>query len=151
MSIVDKAMDMALVAHFGHTNPHNGEVYVLHLHRVAIDVRNRGLDEVHQAVAWLHDSVEDWPERISIADIAEAFPNHPEIATSVNAISKKGKGKESNEAYYRRLIGFPIAARVKVSDLHDNFRRNHLIEDEAKRARMAAKYSLGNDILSAFR
>lgn len=150
MSIVDTAMDMALVAHFGHTNPHDGEIYVLHLHRVAIDVRERGLDEVHQAVAWLHDSVEDWPERISIADIAEAFPDHAEIAANVNAISKK-QNKEPNKIYYNRLLGFPIAARVKVSDLHDNFRRNHLIEDEAKRARMGAKYSLGNDILSAFR
>lgn len=49
------------------------------------------------------------------------------------------------------LLNFPIAARVKVSDLNDNFRRNHMITDDGKRLRMAGKYSLGLDILSDFR
>lgn len=149
MGLADRAMDIAFDVHFDHRNKHDGEVYLRHLHRVYLDVKNRGLDDVHQAVAWLHDSVEDWPDRISIGDIIEAFPAFPEIAAAVQAISKV-KG-ESNLAYYNRLILTPIAARVKVSDLHDNFRRNHLITDDATRARMAAKYSLGQDVLSDFR
>lgn len=149
MSLLDVAQAKAFEVHFGHINKHDGEVYLLHLQRVAIDVRDRGLDEVHQAIAWLHDSVEDWPDRISIADIAFLFPDNPEIAVSVNALTKK-KG-EANVDYYKRLINFPLAARVKISDMNDNFRRNHLISDEVTRARMAAKYSLGVDILSKFR
>ena len=58
----------------------------------------------------------------------------------------KRKG-ETNEDYYWRVKQNPHATRVKICDLLDNFGRNHLVEDEEKRLRMAAKYSLGFDIL----
>lgn len=148
MHIVDKAMEMALVAHAGQVNNHDGELYVLHLQRVWIAVRDRGLDPVHQAVAWLHDSLED--TELSLYTIMNTFPQNPEIASSVAALTKN-KG-ESNEDYYNRMLDRPIAARVKaVGDIPDNFSRNHLILDEGTRLRMGKKYSLGLSILKDFR
>lgn len=141
-------MTMALRAHHGQINQHDGEPYILHVQRVWVAVRDRGLDEVHQAVAWLHDVLEDTD--LSAYTILVTFPEFPEIASNVAALTKN-KG-EPNEDYYRRLLGFPIGARVKaVGDIPDNFRRNHFILEEATRLRMASKYSLGLDILKDYR
>ncbi len=143
MNIVDRAMHIALQAHFGVVNKHDGEPYILHLHRVFMDVRDRGLSEEHQAVAWLHDTVED--TTVTVDELIRAFPLNPDIPLAVSLLTKV-KGID-NEAYYRLVVRNPMAADVKRSDLEDNFRRNHLIEDEPTRARMARKYSLGMDIL----
>ena len=145
-NIVDDAMRIALRAHNGATNKHNGEPYILHVHRVACAVRDAGLDDLHQAVAWLHDTVEDTD--VTLEHLSMVFWDEPEIVTNVAALTKQ-KGV-TNEEYYTNLLNFPIAARVKIRDIHDNFRRNHLISDEMTRLRMAAKYSLGLDMLSPF-
>jgi (p)ppGpp synthase/HD superfamily hydrolase len=142
--ILDLAMSVALGAHNGQTNKHNGEPYILHVHRVASHVRDRGLDETHQAVAWLHDVLEDTD--FTVYDLNSMF--NPQIIAAVSAITKV-KGA-SNEDYYRNLTRNEIAARVKVSDMIDNFSRNHTVTDDATRLRLAAKYSLGFDILKDF-
>jgi (p)ppGpp synthase/HD superfamily hydrolase len=147
VNLVDVAQMIAMDGHCGQINKHDGEPYILHPQRVAILCRDEGLDEVHQAVAWLHDVLEDthW----SALDVSRFFPDNPEVVTSVIAITKR-KGM-SNDEYYEHLKCYPVAARVKLRDMQDNFRRNHMITDEAKRARMASKYSLGMDRLSEFR
>lgn len=145
-NLVDDAMTVALRAHSGAVNKHDGEPYILHVQRVAIAVREAGLDELHQAVAWLHDVVEDTD--VTLDDLAKIFWNEPELVTNVSALTKR-KGI-TNEEYYKNLLNFPIAARVKLKDIADNFRRNHLIADEGTKLRMAAKYSLGTDILREF-
>lgn len=144
INAVDLAMAYAVKYHNGQVNKHNGEAYLLHVLRVARHVRDRGLDTTHQAVAWLHDALEDTD--LTVGALNAAFP--PEIVAAVVALTKT-KGI-ANEDYYRILTGNPIAARVKISDIIDNFSRNHEIEDEATRLRMGAKYSLGLDILKAF-
>lgn len=152
MNVVDRAQAFALQHHFGVVNKHDGEPYVLHLHRVEMGVRNMlpgGVDQVDflnncRAVAWLHDVVED--TEVTLLDLKNAGFDD-EIIDAVDAMSKR-QG-ETNEAYYHRVKRNKIAAVVKLCDLHDNFGRNHLIEgDDEKRLRMAAKYSLGIDILS---
>lgn len=143
-AVLDLAMSVALSAHNGQTNKHNGEPYIAHVHRVAMHVRDRGLDETHQAVAWLHDVVED--TNFTIFDVNTMF--NPHISSAVSVLTKV-RGT-SNEDYYRALTHNAIAARVKVSDMIDNFSRNHTIEDDATRLRMAAKYSLGFEILKEF-
>jgi (p)ppGpp synthase/HD superfamily hydrolase len=146
ITTLDSAMSIALKAHHGQSNAHNGEPYILHVHRVACAVRDAGHDELHQAVAWLHDVVEDTD--ITLDYLASIFWNEADLVTAVSALTKK-KG-QSNEDYYNLLKLVPIAARVKVRDMQDNFRRNHLIEDDEKRLRMAHKYSLGMDMLKEF-
>lgn len=149
MNLVERAMKLVFKYQAQQVNQHDGEVYLLHLLRVATDVRLRGLDEIHQAVAWMHDLIED--TECTLAEVIAAFPDHPEIPAAIAVLTKPDDGSLSNREYYEMLLNFPIAARVKVSDLNDNFRRNHMIIDDEKRLRMAGKYSLGLDILSDFR
>ena len=141
---LDLAMSVALGAHNGQVNKHNGEPYILHVHRVATHVRDRGLDETHQAVAWLHDVVEDTD--VTIYDINNTF--NPHISSAVAALTKV-KGM-TNEEYYLNLKNNTIGARIKVSDIVDNFSRNHTVTDDETRLRFAVKYSLGFDILKEF-
>lgn len=143
-SPLDLAVEVALRAHNGQVNKHDGEPYILHVHRVALHVRERGLDETHQAVAWLHDVLED--TEFTAAELNATFG--PDIVTAVLALTKVNG--EPNDVYYRALTRLPIAARVKISDIIDNFSRNHAITDDATRLRMASKYSLGLDILKEF-
>lgn len=142
MNIIDLAQKVALEAHHGVSNKHDGEPYVLHLQRVSIAVRDAGGSPEEQALAWLHDVVEDTD--VTLLDIVNIFGS--EMSQDVDAISKRPG--ETNEQYYVRCKGRPRAKRVKLCDLHDNFGRNHLIEDDAKRLRMAKKYSFGIDILA---
>lgn len=147
MNLLDAAIDLALISHHGQTNHHDGEPYILHVLRVARSVRDAGLDERHQAVAWLHDAVED--TNLTIDQLHSFFPDDPDVVAAVAALTKKSG--QSNEEYYDNLTKFPMAARVKLRDIEDNFRRNHMIQDDAKKLRMAAKYSLGMDKLKDFR
>lgn len=56
LGIVDTAMRLALQAHHGVVNKHDGEPYILHVHRVASNFRDDTLDQqLRKAVAWLHD------------------------------------------------------------------------------------------------
>lgn len=142
--VVDRAMATAIQEHNGQVNKHNGEAYIAHVHRVAMHVRDRGLDETHQAVAWLHDALED--TALTAAELNASFP--PEVVSAVLALTKQVG--QRNDDYYRLLTQNHIAARVKISDIIDNFSRNHTITDDATRLRMAAKYSLGLDILKEF-
>lgn len=143
-NVVDLAMAVALREHNGQVNKHDGEAYITHVHRVATHVRDRGLDETHQAVAWLHDVLED--TAYTAAELSRSFS--AEIVAAVLALTKV-KG-QTNEEYYSALRDNPIAARVKISDMIDNFSRNHMITDDATRLRMAEKYSLGLYILKEF-
>lgn len=149
MNIIDIAQMIAMDAHFGVRNKHDGEPYILHPQRVAILARQRGLDEVHQAVCWLHDVPEDthW----TIDDLVPFFPDHPEIPVACSYLDKNRIAGQENEAYYRDLLAMPLAGRVKLCDLDENFGRNWKIEDDEKRLRMAYKYSMGMSILAPLR
>lgn len=142
MNLVDRAAAIALQAHNGQVNNHDGEAYILHVHRVFTMVRDAGLPDRHQAVAWLHDVLEDTP--VTIRDLAEEFD--ATLTSAVVALTKV-KG-ESNEDYYSRVRTNSIATAVKIQDINDNFGRNHTITDEATRLRMQKKYSLGVDMLT---
>ena len=155
MHIDDRAALIAISVHHDHYNKHNGELYILHLYRVSSAVRNAGLDRVHIAVAWLHDAVED--KKITERELQTALfapgvdsEEAAAIFHAVKAISKPDDGSLTLEEYYHMLLSYPIAAKVKIFDMTDNFSRNHQIEDDAIRERMARKYSLGFYILKDY-
>lgn len=140
--LVDAAMALALRAHAEQINKHDGEPYVLHPMRVFIAVRDGGLDEEHQATAWLHDTVEDtWVTSDYL--LSEGFPMS--VIHAVYALTKR-RG-ETNEQYYNRVKVDLMARRVKIHDVQENFGRCHMISDPATRERMTKKYSMGLDIL----
>ncbi len=141
MKLEDTAIILALTHHFGVRNKHNGEPYVLHLHRVATAVRDGGYGPAAQATAWLHDILEDTD--CKVFDLYDAgMPS--EVVEAVVLLTKEGG---ENKAYYERIATNAIARIVKLKDLTDNFRRNYMIEDAETRLRMARKYSMGFDIL----
>lgn len=150
MGIVDTAMRLALQAHHGQVNKHDGEAYILHVHRVASNFSDDTTDQqLRKAVAWLHDTVEDTD--LTFRQVADAYHLAGYglyvdiILDGLDAMTKR-QG-ESNEDYYWRVKKNSIATDVKIADIHDNFGRNHKIEDEATRLRMTTKYSLGIGIL----
>lgn len=140
MNLVNRATALALKAHHGQINKHDGEPYILHVHRVAMAVSHL-LPEVI-ATAWLHDTLED--TALTFSEIEAAVGE--EVAHAVQLLTKQ-KGVEL-EVYYRAIARNELARAVKLCDIHDNFGRNHLIEDDETRLRMAAKYSLGISILT---
>jgi (p)ppGpp synthase/HD superfamily hydrolase len=158
-TIIDVAREIALKSHAGAINKFDGELYLLHVNRVAVGSRSQALraevDPVlAEATAWLHDVVEDttW----TIDDVRAEFQRHlgplhastyHGVADAVWLLTKPDDGSVTNEEYYRAIAQSPLATAVKRADMQDNFSRNHKIEDEATRLRMAAKYSLGMEIL----
>lgn len=146
MTLVDQAMLTAIRGHHGQVNHHDGEPYLMHVARVYVATRDAGLSDTHQAVAWLHDILEDTP--VTISDLRAEFPTHGSNSVVVAVVALTKVKGESNEDYYTRVATNEIARAVKLHDLHDNFGRNHLIADEATRLRMAYKYSLGISMLT---
>lgn len=91
-----------------------GEPYIGHPARVAKAVREAGYSDEVEAVAWLHDVVED--TEYTLDAVRLAFGNA--VAEAVEAISKR-KG-ESFADYYERVKANPMALVVKWHDVADN-------------------------------
>lgn len=73
-ALIDRAHSMATAAHEGQTDK-AGAPYIDHPRRVAIRVHQYAPEEhseAAQAVAWLHDVVED--SSITLQDLAQEFP-----------------------------------------------------------------------------
>lgn len=160
-NIVDKCRTISLMAHAGDKNKHDGELYLLHVNRVSIFARELApsyqingvqLDPcIVEAIAWLHDVVEDTVVTLSDLNVLYSTEHSQQmvhtIISSVDALTKRKS--EPNIEYYERVkLCGPYAVCVKMADMKDNFRRNHLIADPETQSRMAKKYSLGMSILS---
>lgn len=79
-------------------------------------------DPIFKAVAYLHDTVEDHPDKISIGFIRRFFDD--EIADAVDAISRRGEEKYWD--YIDRVKQCELARRVKIADLKHNMRTDRL-------------------------
>ena len=160
MNIVLASQLFAIEHHGGDKNKHDGEIYLKHVARVAFSVVDDAMDNgmsdhtigILESTAWLHDVIEDTSASFTILknylswakDGSYPWESVSMILNAVDLLTKRG---DSNEDYYHRIAEDSVAKFVKIRDMRDNFRRNHMIEDEATRARMAKKYSLGMDIL----
>lgn len=97
-----------------------GEPYIGHVARVATEVRRAGFGFDVQAVAWLHDVVED--TFVTLEDLRGVFP--PEVVEAVDAITKRPH--EPFPAYYERVKANARATAVKWFDVADNAREDRL-------------------------
>jgi (p)ppGpp synthase/HD superfamily hydrolase len=114
MNVVEKAKMVAHWFHAGQTDMAN-KPYVGHLERVAVPFHYPSFP-VAEAVAWLHDVVEDTP--CTLADLQE-LGFQSEIIQAVEAITQR-KG-EALEDYWSRVRANPLARAVKVKgDIPDN-------------------------------
>lgn len=106
-----RAILIAMDAHEGQLDTHNGRPYIEHPFRVM----NAGHTLQEKIVGILHDVVEDTSWTLEqLAD--EGFSN--EIVEGVDAMSRRDN--ESYDQYIIRLQDNPIAVRVKLNDLTDN-------------------------------
>lgn len=109
--LLNKAIELAIEAHAGQLDTHNGRPYIEHPFRVMI----AGSTLQEKITGILHDVIEDtdWTlEQLS----KEGFPDT--IIDAVDAMSRRDN--ESYDEYLLRLQKNPIAVRVKINDLTDN-------------------------------
>ena len=117
-----------------------GHPYIEHPQRVAARVEG---DELLEAIAWLHDVVED--TSVSLADLQALFPL--EVTEAVDAITKRPG--ESRLEYYARVRSNPRARKVKDADIADNTDPARTAQlDPATRDRLAVKYAAAREELS---
>lgn len=110
-----------------------GHPYIEHPQRIAARVAG---DEVLEAIAWLHDVVED--TSVTLADLQALFPL--EVTEGVDAITKRPG--ESRLEYYARVRRNPHARKVKDLDIDDNTDPARTAQlDQATRERLAVKYA----------
>lgn len=136
--LVALAEQIARRAHTGQRDQ-AGEPYIEHPRRVAGRVAG---DPEAEAVAWLHDVVEDCP--VSLQDLLDAgFP--PRIVAAVDAITKRDG---EHDRYYARLAADPLARRVKLADIADNCDPQRLAAlDTWTRERLVVKYARSRRLL----
>ena len=97
---------------------YGGAPYHLHTEYVA-DMLD---DPILKAIAYLHDTVEDHPDVISIDFIRELLGN--DIADAVDAITRR-EG-EQYFAYIDRVKQCEMARKVKLADLKHNMKADRI-------------------------
>ena len=163
--LVERAKALACRAHSGQVDK-AGRPYIEHVARVAAAVRRDGrcseprCDEgelLHwhdgircpvcdqaEAVAWLHDCMEDapWTEE----KIRCNFPSSVSLAV---AALTRWRG-HSAEWYYDHVRNNPLALRVKLADIADNSDEARLaLLDDKTAARLRRKYAKARQMLEA--
>lgn len=109
--MLTKAIGIAAKAHDGQKDK-SGAPYIFHPIRVA----STFTDEFLQAIAVLHDVVED--TSITLADLDAQFPQG--VVNAVDALTRR-EG-ESYEEFIQRVARNPSARKVKIADIRDNLR-----------------------------
>lgn len=105
------AIEIAISAHNGQYDTHNGRPFIEHPFRVM----NAGHTLQEKIVGVLHDVVEDTDWTLDKLK-AEGFTN--EIIDGVDAVTRREN--ESYDDYINRVQTNPLGIRVKLNDLTDN-------------------------------
>lgn len=137
---VQKAREVAIRAHAGQTDK-LGEPYIGHVGRAAAFVAGNPKAE---AVAWLHDVLED--TQLTAAALRSAGLDE-EVIAAVEAITRVEGERE--EDYLARVSANPLARKVKLDgDLVDNTAPERLARLSADvRGRLTRKYRRYRDTL----
>jgi (p)ppGpp synthase/HD superfamily hydrolase len=141
--LVSKARKLAEHAHAGQTDK-AGRPYIEHVQRVAETVEHPSSPGLAQAVAWLHDVMEDCG--LGELDLmAAGMPR--EVVAAVEAVTHRPH--EPRTDYYARVRADDLARVVKLADVADNSDPARLADlDEPTRARLTAKYAKAREHLT---
>ena len=136
-----RARELAHRAHAGQVDK-AGRPYIEHVARVAAAVSD---DPEAEAVAWLHDVLEDCEARFK----NELLHDYPvTIFYAVKALTRY-KGV-SDRKYYGDIRRDPLALRVKLADIADNSDESRLaLLDEKTAARLRRKYAKARKALES--
>lgn len=128
--LVQRAKELAYRAHEGQVDK-AGRPYIEHVARVAAAVSD---DPEAEAVAWLHDVLEDCP------DVLIDFRWFPaQVLDAVKTLTRTG---EDDDWYYFWIKANPLALRVKLADIADNSNEERLaMLDEKTADRLRRKYA----------
>lgn len=134
--LIGKARKLAVLAHAGQVDK-AGRPYVEHLERVAAMVKHAKSLGLAQAVAWLHDIVED----TAVGELDLMAAGMPaEVVEAVLAITHRPN--EPRTEYYARVRENHLALAVKLADVADNADPKRLaMLDAATRGRLERKYA----------
>lgn len=132
--LVQRAKSLAHRAHAGQVDK-AGRPYIEHVARVAAAVSD---DPVAEAVAWLHDVIEDCGYEKYGAEILFSFP----CAVHIGCMTLSRNTFRSEEDYYGEIMKRPKELRVKLADIADNSSEERLaLLDEKTAARLRRKYA----------
>jgi hypothetical protein len=135
--LVERAKELAHRAHAGQVDK-AGRPYIEHVARVAAAVSN---DSEAEAVAWLHDVIEDAPGFVSEL---ETFPAY--IRRAVIRLTRYPD--DTPARYYAGIRAYPVTLRVKLADIADNADESRLaLLDENTAARLRRKYAKAREML----
>ncbi len=138
MNIVDRAKDLAHRAHAGQVDK-AGRPYIEHVARVAVAVSD---DPEAEAVAWLHDVLEDCSR-----EFIDEFWRFPASVTKLVHYLTRVPGWRAQD-YYNRISECPLALRVKLADIADNSDEARLsLLDDKTAARLRRKYAKARNAL----
>lgn len=129
---VQRGMRALQVADYAFKNNSDGFDHSESVGSLAIEI---GLEEVHEAVGYLHDVVKD--THLTLDDL-EKLGFGVDIIESVDRLTQR-KG-EDYEEYLDRLTRNMVAWQVKLLDIMHSISRNHEIKDEGRRERLLKKY-----------
>lgn len=116
MTLLQKAIRLAAEVHKNQTRRDGVTPYIVHPYEVATLLRMEGAEEKVQAVAWLHDILEDTDDKPGTLErLKEEFPD--EIVEAVQTLTHT---KESYSAYLIKVRRNPLAKRVKMADMEAN-------------------------------
>lgn len=135
--LIQRAKALAYRAHAGQVDK-AGRPYIEHVARVAAAVAD---DPDAEAVAWLHDVVEDFGFPIGWRQIPLATQNSVFRLTRIK--------RETEQEYYDLILTDPIATRVKLADIADNADETRLaLLDEKTADRLRRKYKKALEALT---
>lgn len=109
--LVARARDLAHRAHAEQVDK-VGRPYIEHVTRVAAAVQD---DPTAEAVAWLHDVLEDCGARFK-GEVMHDYPTNISYAVRILTRCKSVPGSK----YYSGIRRDPVALRVKLADIADN-------------------------------
>lgn len=142
--LVEKAIKVAATLHQGQTDK-GGNPYIFHPLRVMEATRVGGYGECIQALAVLHDVVEDCDvmpsEVLDRMGVSVNDPEYHDLQAALWAITHESY--EPNVVYWDRVCQNRWASIVKCYDMLDNLNRVHYIEDAKDRQRLTQKYRDG--------
>ena len=138
---LERAIALAVSAHCGQRDK-AGQPYILHL----LQVMHSVTDPMEKQAAVLHDYMED------VAGSVEELQCHAISEPAIHAIVLLTRPESMTYCeYVIRLSSDPIATKVKLADLADNYRIGRVVYrlgHETEDANRIQKYALTNQFLS---
>ena len=138
---LERAIALAVRAHHGQRDKAD-QPYILHLLRVMHAVH----DPIEKQAAVLHDYIED------VGGTVNELIQHAISIPAIEAILHLTRHEKSTYCeYVIQLSSDPIATRVKLADLEDNYRIGRVafrVEHKEEDTRRILKYALTHQFLS---